>query len=172
MEENQQKKEVYRTGPVSLFELTTKRGTRVILDLGSDGVLIVPVSSSGKYFLITQVRPGKDTPTLEFPSGGIKDGESPEAAAERELREEIGATGTLTPLGTIEPLSGIVKFSTHVFLAQFDDSELGSQNLEEGEDLQIHAFSKEDLTDRILAADLIDGSVISALGLMRVRGLF
>jgi ADP-ribose pyrophosphatase len=70
----------------------------------ADYVTMVPVTAGGELVLVRQHRPAVDRMTLEFPSGHLEDGETPEAAARRELLEETGyAAGTVEPLGCLFP---------------------------------------------------------------------
>lgn len=162
-------KEVYKSGPITLFEIETERGIRLNLDMGSDAVLIIPITPSGNYVLVSQLRPGKDIPTLEFPSGGIKAGETPEQAAVRELLEEVGSTVPVQFLGVIEPLSGIVRFNVHVFLANIEEPSAGHMSPEPGEKLQLISLSKEKFIEKVATLDVVDGYVACALGLLAVR---
>ena len=55
-----------------------------------DGVIVLAITTSGRLILVRQFRPALGDYTLEFPAGGIDHGESPTAAAHRELIEETG----------------------------------------------------------------------------------
>jgi ADP-ribose pyrophosphatase len=51
---------------------------------------VVPITDEGRVVLVRQWRQPLGDFTLELPSGGVDDGEEPEAAARRELFEETG----------------------------------------------------------------------------------
>ena len=55
-------------------------------------VCIVPVDPQGNVLLVRQYRKPVEDQLLEVPAGGIEPGESPLAAAVRELQEEVGFT--------------------------------------------------------------------------------
>jgi ADP-ribose pyrophosphatase len=55
-----------------------------------DSVAAVALDDEGKVFLVRQLRRAIGQALLEIPAGSIDPGESPEDAARRELREEIG----------------------------------------------------------------------------------
>lgn len=64
------------------------------------GILFV---QGGRVLLLKRAETAQDAPgTWGFPGGGIEPGETPEAAARRELQEECGVAyrGPLTPLYT------------------------------------------------------------------------
>lgn len=83
-----------------------------------DWVNIIPVTADGRLLLVEQHRCGIDAPTLEIPGGCIEPGESPEAAAARELGEETGWGGPLISLGAVWSNPAIQTNRTHLFLAR------------------------------------------------------
>jgi 8-oxo-dGTP pyrophosphatase MutT (NUDIX family) len=83
-----------------------------------DWVNVVPVTDDGLVVLIRQWRHGVGGPTLEIPGGLVDPGESPAAAAARELAEETGyAAGELEDLGWVHPNPALFGNRCHTFLA-------------------------------------------------------
>ncbi len=89
----------------------------------SDWVIILPVLKDGNgvdlFLMVKQWRHGAQEMSIEFPGGVIDPGETPEQAAERELREETGFTsGRLVLAGTISPNPAIMDNHCHIFFAE------------------------------------------------------
>lgn len=160
---------VYQNGPITFSEIETLRGKRILLDMGSDAVLIIPRLKDGRYVLTTQTRVGKDGATYEFPSGGIKPNESPEAAAARELLEETGAKGKLTFVAKVEPLSGLVKFNIHIFVADIETISESNKALEEHEEVATVEFAEHELMEKIRSLKVVDGYVLLGLGALALK---
>ncbi|GGF23987.1 hypothetical protein GCM10011611_32600 [Aliidongia dinghuensis] len=57
---------------------------------GPDGAICLPLTRTGEIVLVRQFRPAIGQMTLEIPAGSIDPGETPEAAALREVMEETG----------------------------------------------------------------------------------
>lgn len=79
--------------------------------------IIVPVIS-GRLVMLYNYRYPLNEMSLEFPSGHIELGESPEEAARRELEEEVGyVAGELRPIGEFCP-SVRSSQRAHVFITE------------------------------------------------------
>ena len=98
-------------------------------------VFCVAVTADEQMVFVRQYRhPVRDV-TLEVPAGTVEDGESPHAAARRELLEEVGGRG-----GTWRHLSTFFSSSAHMSLRSdaflITGVELGVPNPDEDEDLR------------------------------------
>jgi 8-oxo-dGTP pyrophosphatase MutT (NUDIX family) len=85
----------------------------------SDWVNVVPITPDGRVVMVRQYRHGAGQVTLETPGGLVDPGETPAAAAERELLEETGyAADELVPLGAVSPNPALFSNRLHGFLAR------------------------------------------------------
>ncbi|MEW6754733.1 MAG: NUDIX hydrolase [Candidatus Latescibacterota bacterium] len=82
------------------------------------GALVLAVAADHSVLLVRQYKHGYGQEVLEFPAGNVEDGEDPEAAARRELREETGCeAGHLERLGVLQSKPARMAAATHVFHA-------------------------------------------------------
>ena len=89
-----------------------------VLELG-EGAGIVALTSRGEVILVRQYRHVTRGFCWEIPGGGIQLGESPEDAAQRELREEAGCRADrLRRLGGFWPNNAYLDEVIHVYLAE------------------------------------------------------
>lgn len=160
---------IYQSGKISFTEIDTSRGKRVLLDLGIDAVLVVPKTSKGNFILTVQKRVGGNEEVYEFPSGGINEGESPEEAAERELLEEVGAKANLTFIAKVEPLSGLVKFNIHVFIATITDMSDEYLSPDENESVSFVEMSEVELMQKIKSLKIVDGYLMLGLSALSIN---
>ena len=85
----------------------------------SDGVLVLGITNNGEIILVRQYRPALGSTTIEFPAGGLEEGEAPEAAAARELLEETGyRAGHLRLLGSGHIMMNRYSARDYLFFAQ------------------------------------------------------
>ena len=101
-----------------------------------DWVNVVAVPEEGEggdcFLMVKQFRQGISAITIEFPAGLVESGETPAAAAERELLEETGYRAhSLKPIGTIHPNPAFMTNRCTTFLAEnpYRDAATGGSNL-------------------------------------------
>ena len=84
--------------------------------------VIAPVERSDGvrcFAMARQYRQGSRSVTVEFPGGLVDDGESPEAAALRELEEETGYTAeSLLLIGRVNPNPAFMSNAAYTYLAE------------------------------------------------------
>jgi ADP-ribose pyrophosphatase len=72
-----------------------------------DYVSVLAVTPDGNFVLVRQYRPAVERMTLELPSGHVDEGDTPEIAARKELREETGfVADEFILLGDLAPDTG------------------------------------------------------------------
>ena len=101
-----------------LIELPDGRQRYYDLVRHSPAVVIVPLTEDGKILFVRQYRLGAGKELLELPAGLINDGEDPDPAAERELREETGYEGKLIRLGGFYASAGYCSEYLNIYLAR------------------------------------------------------
>ena len=132
---------------------------------------ILPFLDSHTVLLVKQYRYVAKRVTWEMPTGGVHGGESIEAAAQRELNEEIGyQAGKLTRLSTYHTSKSVMDETAHLFIGE----ELArlERPPDETEFIEVRAFPFSDALQMVLQGDIVDGmTIIAILHAARLRGL-
>lgn len=110
-------------------------------------VLALPIDARGTVYLLEQYRPQLARFPLEVIGGRLEDGEAPEDATRRELREEAGITARLVSLGEAELGVSTVVQHQHLFLAHVET--LGESEPEDFERRTIRGLRTLTLGDAV-----------------------
>jgi ADP-ribose pyrophosphatase len=121
-----------------------------------------PESPDPRVVLIRQFRHAAQDYIWEVPAGRLDPGESAEACARRELREEAGfIAGELRYLLSIYTTPGFTDERIHLFLAnRLRD---GSKRHEADEFLEVHALRWSKVGRMIRTGEIVDGKTLATL---------
>lgn len=136
---------------------------------GRHAVMMVPVTAQGDLLLVREYAAGTERYELGFPKGLIDQGESPQQAANRELKEEIGFGATiLTPLKEVVLAPSYFSSKMTLFLAQ----DLYSEVMEgdEPEPLEVIRWPLAQAEELLTHLDFCEARSITAL-LLALRSL-
>jgi len=108
---------------------------------------IVALTKNNEVVLVKQYRHGVYDALLEFPGGVVEDGEAPMEGARRELLEETGySTSNIIEVGKIYPNPALQTNTLYCYLA-LDAEKVSRQNLDAGEDIEVHLMPLDDLVE-------------------------
>lgn len=131
-------------------------------------VTIVPLDAAGNILFVRQYRIGAEEELLELPAGLFKDGEDPDPAAARELREETGmAAEHLTRIGAFYSSPGYSSEYLYIYLA----TGLYPAPLEQDDDefIQLEAIPAAKALEMARAGEIRDAKTLAALFLAENR---
>lgn len=139
-----------------------------VVNKNDHGSSVLPMLD-GKVVLIRHFRHATRQWLLEIPRGAIEFGQTPEAAAHIEVREEIGGEiGELLPLGFVYGSTNLYRAGSHLFLAQLES--VGSPQLAEGI-IAIERLTVPEFEDAIRQGNVLDAMTVAAFVHARLRGL-
>ncbi|MET8003730.1 NUDIX hydrolase [Nonomuraea glycinis] len=163
------RKVAYENQWISVFEDVIKRaegeGIYAVVKR-PDAVTICVSSPSGLILMLNSFRYPTGEWSLELPMGAIDAGETPEAAAARELREETGVVDAgLTLAGCFYALPGLSDQRVYVFTASAAEESLRSADpAAREEDLGRAAYIPElEISDLIKQGRITDSLTLCSL---------
>jgi 8-oxo-dGTP pyrophosphatase MutT (NUDIX family) len=146
-------------------EVVTPKGTDGIygvVHFKNIAVGVVPIDSEGNTWLVKQSRYTLNQYTWEIPEGGCPQGESPLAAAQRELEEEVGLQARdWQPLMQMHLSNSVTDEYCEVFVAR--DLFAGTQQLEATEDIEVKKLPLSEAIAMVKRGEITDGISVAAL---------
>jgi 8-oxo-dGTP pyrophosphatase MutT (NUDIX family) len=119
-----------------------------------DGVSVLAVDEEGTAYFAEEFRYALGRKNVEVVSGGIEEGEELEAAARRELREELGIEAReFVELGSIEYATSLLKSASTLFLAR--GLSFTEKDEDPSEEIALVKLPLDEAVRRALAGDLI-----------------
>lgn len=133
-----------------------------------DWVNVVPITPDRRVVLIRQFRVGLDDFVVETPGGMVDPSDaSPLEAARRELREETGyGSDDIVPIGRSHPNPATQNNAIWFFAAR-DVRELGAQNLDPGEDIELEIVDLADIDGMIETGRITHALVLNAFDFLK-----
>ena len=148
------------------FSNGERRRYHRVLAQGPGAVLVVAMPDPGHVLLVREYAAGVERYELGPVKGAIDPGETPEAAANRELMEEAGfGARDIRVLRTLALSPSYMTHHAHVVLAR----DLYPQRLEgdEPEPLEVVRWPVADLDALVLREEMSDGRAMAALYIAR-----
>lgn len=129
--------------------------------------VVVPVLDDGRLVLVREYRYLNDAYGIQFPAGGIDNGESAVEAAKRELLEESGyITDDLIKIGMFEPSVGMIKDMSHVFIAnELSLAQVPTQT--DFEQTEVLLRRVDEFEDMIKRGEIWNGQTLAAWAMVR-----
>lgn len=126
------------------------------------GVCIAALTENNELFFVRQFRYPYHEVVLELPAGKLEKGENPLENGKRELKEEVGASGTgYVSLGQLYPSPGYCGEIIHLYFCRVD--KMGEPAPDEDEFLQIEKIPIHKAVAMVLNNQIPDAKTQTAV---------
>jgi ADP-ribose pyrophosphatase len=133
-------------------------------------VMVLPLTADRRVVMLRQYRYLLDAWCWELPAGGLHPGETPEAAARRELAEETGHTaGRVELLLSVYPSKSVSNERLHLFLAREATPAPAATSGEATELLRVEILPLAEAVALVHAGAVVDGQTALTLLLAAAR---
>ena len=169
-------KSIYQNRWLSLredqVELPDGRTTIYGVVTCGDCVGILSFVDHDRVLLVQQYRYVAGRTTWEMPTGGVRPGESLEAAAQRELQEEAGyQAGQLKKIVAYHTSKSVLDETAHLYLAE-ELQPVHGQPTDDTEFIKTQLFPFSKLLGMVMDGEILDSmTIIAVLHVARRRGL-
>lgn len=129
---------------------------------GPGAVLMVPILDDKQVLMVREYAGGLEDYHLSLPKGAMDAGETPEQAANRELKEEVGyGARSIQFLKQVHLSPSYMEHKINILLMR----DLYPETLagDEPEPIEVVPFALDELPELIMRDDVIEGRTIAAL---------
>lgn len=166
MEKTLSKEEIFqgRLLTLEVHQVELEDGSTSVRELvwHPDAVCVVVLTKDNHTILVRQYRKPLEQHILEIPAGKIDDGESPLQAAVRELEEEVGyLSGDVRHVMDFYSSPGFCNEKLSLFVAE--NVELGEQNLDDGEFIEIVRLPFTEVVEMAARGELGDAKTVAGI---------
>jgi len=151
------------------LRLRDGRRAKQDLVLHHGAAVLAPITARGGVVLVRQWRHAANAFLWEIPAGRLERGESPLAAARRELAEECGLEARRwKKVAAFYPAPGYATEVMHLFVARGLRPARIEAHPDDDEDLEVREFSRAELQRAIASGRIVDGKTLVAALYLRL----
>ncbi|HMI09453.1 MAG TPA: NUDIX hydrolase [Candidatus Saccharimonadales bacterium] len=145
-----------------IYELPDGKTKNFYIKITNPSICVLALTEDNKVITVEQFRPGPNTVLNELPGGYIDEGETPEQATARELREETGYAGDIQLVTTCFD-DAYVTMERSCFVAT-NCKRVSNQQLDDSEFLNVKLLDLPDFLKIVRSGRMTDVEV-ALLGL-------
>lgn len=150
---------------IDVLDVELDSGKRTVREIvrhpGACAILAQCSGDDDRFVFVRQFRKAAEIELLEVVAGTLDPGESPDACALREVREETGyEVETLRRLGVCYPAAGYTQEKLHLYYARLKPSP-GPRAPDEDEQLEVQYASAAEVEEMIAQGDIVDGKTLA-----------